>query len=86
MTIEKERTDRNGEKQSVGLARSVGVDRLHVSTLYTTDEDLSSTSWPMTGVALDGSLTLMGFDISHLPLLARMAIAKLFAYEHMEGI
>lgn len=82
MTIEKERTDRNGEKQSVGLARSVGVDRLHASTLYTTDEDLSSTSSPMTGVALDGSLTLMGLDISHLPLLARKAIAKLFLYEH----
>lgn len=83
MTYDKGKTDRNGEKRSAGLARSVGVDRLHASTLYTTDEDLSSTlSPPMTGVALDGSLTLMGLDISHLPLLARKAIAKLFLYEH----
>lgn len=82
MTIEKEKTDCNGELQSAGLVRTVGDDRLHVSTLYTMDEDLSSTSSPMTGVALDGSLTLMGLDISHLPLLARKAIAKLFLYEH----
>lgn len=82
MTIDKKKTDRNGEQQSVQAA---GDGRLHVSVLYTMEEDLSSTlSPPMTGVALDGSLTLMGLDISHLPLLARMAIAKLFAYEHME--
>ncbi len=79
MTYDKGKTDRNGEQQSVQAA---GDGRLHVSTLYTTDEDLSSTSSPMTGVALDGSLTLMGLDISHLPLLARKAIAKLFLYEH----
>ena len=82
MTIDKGKTDRNGEKQSAGLARSVGVDRLHASTLYTMDDDLSSTLSPMTGVALDGSLTLMGVSIDHLPLLAWKAIAKLFLYEH----
>lgn len=82
MTYDKGKTDRSGEQQSVGLARSVEVDRLHASTLYTMEDDLSSGSSPMTGVALDGSLTLMGLDISHLPLLARKAIAKLFLYEH----
>lgn len=83
MTCEgKKKADRLGDKQS---AHAVGDDRLHVRTLYTPDEDLSSIlSAPLTGVALDGSLTLMGVGIDHLPLLARIAIAKLFAYEHME--
>lgn len=81
MTYDKKKTDRNGELQSVRV-RQAGDGRLYVSTLYTTDDDLSSGSSPMTGVALDGSLTLMGLDISHLPLLARKAIAKLFLYEH----
>lgn len=79
MTIEKERTGRDGNRKPV---QTLVGKRLHVTSLYTTDEDLSSTSSPMTGVALDGSLTLMGLDISHLPLLARKAIAKLFLYEH----
>lgn len=80
MTIEKERTGRDGNRKPV---QTLVGKRLHVTSLYTTDEDLSSTlSPPMTGVALDGSLTLMGLDISHLPLLARKAIAKLFLYEH----
>lgn len=79
MTIEKERTGRDGNRKP---AQTLVGKRLHVTSLYTTDEDLSSTSSPMTGVALDGSLTLMGLDISHLPLLARKAIAKLFLYEH----
>lgn len=79
MTIEKERTGRDGNRKPV---QTVGVDRLHVTSLYTIDDDLSSASSPMTGVALDGSLTLMGLDISHLPLLARKTIAKLFLYEH----
>lgn len=79
MTYDKKKTDRNGEKQSV---QTLVGKRLHVTSLYTMDDDLSSTSSPMTGVALDGSLTLMGLDISHLPLLARKAIAKLFLYEH----
>lgn len=84
MTYEdKKKADRLGDKRS---AHAVGDDRLHVRTLYTPDEDLSSIlSAPLTGVALDGSLTLMGVGIDHLPLLARIAIAKLFAYEHMEG-
>jgi hypothetical protein len=80
MTIDnKKKTDRNGDCESVHAA---GRGCLHVSTLYHMDDDLSSTLSPMTGVALDGSLTLMGLDISHLPLLARKAIAKLFLYEH----
>lgn len=78
----KKKADRLGDKRS---AHAAGDGRLHVSVLYTTDEDLSSIlSAPLTGVALDGSLTLMGVSIDHLPLLARIAIAKLFAYEHME--
>lgn len=81
MTYErKKKTDRNGDCESVHAA---GLGCIHVSSLYHTDDDLSSIlSAPMTGVALDGSLTLMGLDISHLPLLARKAIAKLFLYEH----
>lgn len=80
MTIDnKKKTDRNGDCESVHAA---GLGCIHVSTLYHMDDDLSSALSPMTGVALDGSLTLMGLDISHLPLLARKAIAKLFLYEH----
>lgn len=81
MTCEsKKKADRLGDKQSAHVA---GDGRLHVSVLYTPDENLSSIlSAPMTGVALDGSLTLMGVSIDHLPLLARIAIAKLWTYEN----
>ena len=81
MTYEdKKKADRLGDKQS---AHAAGDGRLHVSVLYTTDDDLSSIlSAPLTGVALDGSLTLMGIGIDHLPLLARIAIAKLWIYEN----
>lgn len=77
--IDKKKTDRNRDCESVHAA---GLGCIHVSSLYHIDDDLSSALSPMTGVALDGSLTLMGLDISHLPLLARKAIAKLFLYEH----
>lgn len=77
---EKKKAGRLGDKQS---AHAAGDGRLHVRTLYTTDEDLSSIlSSPLTGVALDGSLTLMGVSIDHLPLLARIAIAKLWILEN----
>lgn len=77
---DKKKADRLGDKQS---AHAAGDGRLHVRTLYTTDDDLSSIlSAPLTGVALDGSLTLMGIGIDHLPLLARIAIAKLWIYEN----
>lgn len=80
MTIDnKKKTDRNGDCESVHAA---GRGCLHVSTLYHMDDDLSSALSPMTGVALDGSLTLMGVSIDHLPLLARIAIAKLWTYEN----
>lgn len=80
MTIEKERTGRDGKRKPV---QTLVGKRLHVTSLYTTDEDLSSVlSAPLTGVALDGSLTLMGIGIDHLPLLARIAIAKLWIYEN----
>lgn len=80
MTIDnKKKTDRNGDCESVHAA---GRGCLHVSSLYHMDDDLSSTLSPMTGVALDGSLTLMGVSIDHLPLLARIAIAKLWTYEN----
>lgn len=76
----KKKADRLGDKRS---AHAAGDGRLHVSVLYTTDEDLSSIlSAPLTGVALDGSLTLMGVGIDHLPLLARIAIAKLWILEN----
>ncbi len=76
----KKKADRLGDKRS---AHAAGDGRLHVSVLYTTDEDLSSIlSAPLTGVALDGSLTLMGIGIDHLPLLARIAITKLWIYEN----
>lgn len=80
MYEDKKKADRLGDKRS---AHAVGYDRLHVSVLYTPDEDLSSVlSSPLTGVALDGSLTLMGVGIDHLPLLAKIAIAKLWLYEN----
>ena len=64
-------------------ANAVEDDRIDVTSLYTLDEDLSSIlSAPLTGVALDGSLTLMGIGIEHLPLLARIAIAKLWILEN----
>lgn len=76
----KKKADRLGDKQS---AHAAGDGRLHVSVLYTMDEDLSSVlSAPLTGVALDGSLTLMGIGIDHLPLLVKIAIAKLWIYEN----
>lgn len=74
------KADRFGDKQP---AHAVESDRIDMASLYTNDDDLSSIlSAPLTGVALDGSLTLMGIGIDHLPLLARKAIAKLFLYEH----
>ena len=81
MTYDVEKkTDRFGEKQP---AHAVYGDRIDVTSLYTNDEDLSSIlSAPLTGVALDGSLTLMGIGIDHLPILARIAIAKLWIYEN----
>ena len=64
-------------------ANAVEDDRIDVTSLYTLDEDLSSIlSAPLTGVALDGSLTLMGIGIEHLPLLARIAITKLWILEN----
>ena len=81
MTYEiKKKTDRFGDKRPV---HAVHDDRIDVTSLYTNDEDLSSIlSAPLTGVALDGSLTLMGIGIDHLPLLARIAIAKLWFLEN----
>lgn len=81
MTYEvKKKADRFGDKRQ---ARAVYDDRIDVASLYTNDDDLSSIlSAPLTGVALDGSLTLMGIGIEHLPLLARIAIAKLWILEN----
>ena len=76
----KKKADRFGDKRQ---AHAVYGDRIDVTSLYTLDEDLSSIlSAPLTGVALDGSLTLMGIGIDHLPLLARIAIAKLWFLEN----
>lgn len=81
MTFEvKKKADHSWDKQP---AHAVENDRIDVASLYTPDEDLSSIlSAPLTGVALDGSLTLMGIGIEHLPILARIAIAKLWIYEN----
>lgn len=81
MTIDnKKKTDRNGDCESVHAA---GRGCLHVTSLYTPDKDLSSIlSAPLTGVALDGSMTLMGINIKHLPLIAQIAIAKLWMLEN----
>ena len=81
MTYEvKKKADRFGDKQP---AHAVHDDRIDMASLYTNDDDLSSIlSAPLTGVALDGSLTLMGIGIGHLPLLARIAIAKLWILEN----
>ena len=81
MTYEvKKKAYRFGDKRQ---AHAVYDDRIDVTSLYTNDDDLSSIlSAPLTGVALDGSLTLMGIGIDHLPLLARIAIAKLWFLEN----
>ena len=81
MTYEvKKKADRFGDKQP---AHAVYGDRIDMASLYTNDDDLSRIlSAPLTGVALDGSLTLMGIGIEHLPTLARIAIAKLCIYEN----
>lgn len=81
MTYEVEKkADRFGDKQP---AHAVENDRIDMASLYTNDDDLSSIlSSPLTGVALDGSLTLMGIGIDHLPILARIAIAKLWILEN----
>lgn len=81
MTYEvKKKSGRFGDKQP---AHAVDNDRIDMASLYTNDDDLSRIlSAPLTGVALDGSLTLMGIGIDHLPLLARIAIAKLWIYEN----
>lgn len=79
----KKKADHFGDKQPAHAVGAVEDDRIDVTSLYTNDEDLSSIlSAPLTGVALDGSLTLMGIGIEHLPLLARIAIAKLWIYEN----
>ena len=81
MTYDVEKkADRSLDEQP---AHAVHGDRIDVTSLYTPDEDLSSIlSSPLTGVALDGSLTLMGIGIEHLPLLARIAIKKLWFLEN----
>ena len=76
----KKKAGRSWDKQP---AHAVYGDRIDVTSLYTNDDDLSSIlSAPLTGVTLDGSLTLMGIGIDHLPILARIAIAKLWIYEN----
>ena len=81
MTYEvKKKAGRFGDKQP---AHAVENDRIDMASLYTNDDDLSRIlSAPLTGVAFDGSLTLMGIGIEHLPLIARLAIAKLWIYEN----
>ena len=81
MTYEvKKKAYRFGDKRQ---AHAVYGDRIDMASLYTNDEDLSSILYtPLTGVALDGSITLMGIGIDHLPILARIAIAKLWIYEN----
>ena len=76
----KKKADRSWDKQT---AHAVENDRIDMASLYTNDDDLSSIlSSPLTGVALDGSLTLMGIGIEYLPLIARIAIAKLWILEN----
>lgn len=79
----KKKADRSLDKQSAHAVGAVENDRIDVTSLYTHDEDLSSIlPSPLTGVALDGSLTLMGINIEHFPLLVRKAIEKLWFLEN----
>ena len=83
MTYEiKKKADRFGEKQP---AHAVYGDRIDVTSLYTIDDDLSSIlSSPLTGTAIDGTITLCGMSISDMPIMVRKAITKLWFYEHNE--
>ena len=44
----------------------------------------SSNPSPMTGTAIDGTITLCGMSISDMPILVRKALTKLWFYEHNE--
>lgn len=52
--------------------------------VYHTSGEKSSNTIPMTGTAMDGTITLCGMDISDMPVLVRKAITKLWFYEHNE--
>ena len=52
--------------------------------VYHTSGEKSSNQSPMTGPAIDGTITLCGMSISDMPILVRKAIIKLWFYEHNE--
>ena len=52
--------------------------------VYHTSGEKSSNPSPMTGTAIDGTITLCGMSISDMPILVRKAITKLWFYEHNE--
>ena len=52
--------------------------------VYHTSVEKSSNPSPITGTAIDGTITLFGMSISDMPILVRKAITKLWFYEHNE--
>lgn len=52
--------------------------------VYHNSGEKSSNPSPMTGTAIDGTITLCGMSISDMPILVRKAITKLWFYEHNE--
>lgn len=52
--------------------------------VYHTSGEKSSNTSPMTGIAIDGTITLCGMSISDMPILVRKALTKLWFYEHNE--
>lgn len=52
--------------------------------VYHTYGEKSSNPSPMTGTAIDGTITLCGMSISDMPILVRKALTKLWFYEHNE--
>ena len=57
---------------------------LFPDTVYHTSVEKSSNPSPMTGTAIDGTITLCGMSISDMPILVRKALTKLWFYEHNE--
>ena len=52
--------------------------------VYHTPGEKSSNPSPMTGTAIDGTITLCGMSISDMPILVSKALTKLWFYEHNE--
>lgn len=57
---------------------------LFLDIVYHTPGEKSISPSPMTGTAIDGTITLCGMSISNMPILVRKALTKLWFFEHNE--